>query len=87
MSDYLRHKVVGSVIVRKAVAITPDDDTVLEQPVISLSCTTDGLAYVDFLHGESNVPIQLIAGYWNPVCVIKVRATSTTALGIVGQLA
>lgn len=73
--------------VKKAVAITPSDTVDLTKPALSLTCTDDGLAYVDFIAGGTNIPIQLVAGYWNPVQVKRVRATNTTATGIVGQLA
>ena len=73
--------------IRQAVAITPDDDNDLTDVVYSLTCAADGVAYVDFVDGGQNIPINLISGYWSPIVVKRVRATNTTATGIVGQVA
>jgi hypothetical protein len=71
--------------VKKAFTITPNDSVDLPVNALSLTCVTDGIAYVDFIDGGTNIPIQLSAGYWNPVNVKRVRATNTTATGIMGQ--
>ena len=71
--------------VKKAFVITPDDVNDLAVNALSLSCTEEGLVYVDFVEGGENVPIKLVPGLWNPANVKKVHATNTTALGIIGQ--
>lgn len=71
--------------VKKAFAITPDDSADLIVNALSLSCIEEGVVYVDFIEGGSNLPIKLIPGSWNPVNVKKVYATNTTATGIIGQ--
>jgi len=55
--------------IRQAVAITPDDDNDLTDVVYSLTCAADGVAYVDFVDGGQNIPINLISGYWSPIVV------------------
>lgn len=65
-----------------AIAITPNDSTDLAA-TCCLTCTGSGEASVDTV-GGTTVTVSLVAGAVLPLAVQRVRATGTTATGIVG---
>lgn len=68
------------------VEITPDDGTDLAEVVRVLHVTgSGGLIYVDTAGGSTNVPIYVPQGGISlPAYYTRVRATGTTATGIIG---
>lgn len=70
-----------------AVSITPSDSADLPRYVRALTCTGAGNASVipSGAPDDSNpITIAIAAGQWFPLEVRRVRATGTTATGIVG---
>lgn len=63
-------------------SITPDDGTDLVSPCVGISVLVAGNVSVDFIDGETAVIVFCLAGA-NPYAVKRIRATGTTATGIV----
>ena len=65
-----------------AAAVTPNDSTDLTTITTALIVQVSGTIAVDMLGGQS-VTIGALAGQYIPIRVRRVRATGTTATGIV----
>lgn len=68
-----------------AFAVTPNDGADLPRPVRGLSVAGDGTVVIDDLEGNTAVSLYLVAGAIFPQRCRRVRATGTTATGIVGH--
>lgn len=76
---------IDAVTYYDAVTITPSDTPPATQVVYAgLGCTTAGTATVVTARGNT-VTISLTLGPPYPLAVVQVKATGTTAAGIVGM--
>lgn len=66
-----------------AVEVVPDDDAELPQVTRAVYVGGDGDLAVTMKGGE-NVVLRNVGPGWHPIRVRRVRATGTTATGIVG---
>lgn len=67
-----------------AFTITADDDTDLSQPTRGILVTGAGNLELIFFDDSAAVVVPVDANVVYPFCVKRVRASSTTATGIIG---